>query len=464
MLESSDERIIVGNVVNSLLQELKATAKLAAPLVATGLAQMGMEIVDVVMMGRLGPGALAAGALGWAIFMALLVVCMGMVTSIGVLTARAYGVKDFQLVSRVTRQGLWLVLMISIPCLLILWGAAPFLLFIGENPLIVLEAKGFIVALSWGIIPAVGFFALRELVSALAMPRIVMVISIFAIPLNALANYILMYGKLGFPELGLVGIGYASSLVEWVSFLFLVLYVWLKPQLKPYRIFTQIDMPRRSLLKEIFKLGWPMGALFGFEVGLFSITTLMMGFFGAISLAAHQIAFQAMSVAFMLPLGISQATAVRVGHAAGAGQMKQAKKAAYSGIILGFAFATLAALVFWIFPQPITHLFINLEVEKNQPVLAFATVFLGIAAVFTIMDALQVIMTGILRGFKDTFMPMLLGLMSYWIIGLGSGYLLAFVFQWQGAGLWWGLAIGITASGLLLLLRFETNSRLGKYQ
>lgn len=442
-----------------LWSEMRKSLHLSLPLIASGLAQMGMEVVDTLMMGRLGPDALASGALGSAVFMSLAVICIGLITSVGVLVAREYGAGNLSQTAIIARQGFWIAIILGIPSTAVIWYAAWFLRLIGENPTILIGTTAFLHGLAWGIFPFLGFIVLREFVAALSKPRVVMLISAAAIPFNALANYILMYGKLGFPVLGISGIGIASSLIEWGMFIALALYVLSRPAFKSYVLFRRFDLPNKDILKEMVKLGLPVAALFGLENGLFTVATLMIGFFSAITLASHQIALQSLSVAFMIPMGISQAAAVRVSQEMGARQRRKAQYAAYGCILLGIISAGIAASLFWLFPDSIIALFIDPKLPQNLPVVRLATHFLAIAAVFELMDALQVIMTGVLRGFKDTFMPMLLGLVSYWCIGISVAYLLAFVLHWEGYGVWWGLAIGISVSAILLIWRFRVSAK-----
>lgn len=349
------------NAKHQFFAEIRLSLLLAIPLIAAALAQMGIELVDTLMMGRLGPTALAAGSLGSAIFIFLIVIGIGLITSLGVLIARAYGAGDSNAIRRIMRQGVWLTIIVSLPGMLIMWFSPDFLLKIGEDPLVVAGTAAFLRAEVWGFLPAVGFFALRELVSALSKPRIVMIVAISAIPMAAIANYILMYGKLGFPALGIAGIGYATSLVEWISLIALVICVTWHPYFRKYRIYQKIDKPHFKILKELIRLGAPVGVLYGLEAGLFSIATLMMGFFGPAALAAHQIALQSLSVAFMPSLGISQAAAVRVSQEMGARKPKNAKRAAHVSILIGVMFASIAACCFWLIPKPIISLFINTQ-------------------------------------------------------------------------------------------------------
>ena len=434
--------------------EIKATSRLAAPLVMTALAQMGMEIVDTLMMGMLGPHALASGALGTSTFMIIIIAGIGILSAVGVFTARAYGAKKPQQATRVVQQGLWFALFISIPTFAVLWWMPKLLLLIGEPARVVAGTEAYLHGIAWGLLPLFCFIAMREFSAALTKTTIILLISVSAMPFNAVFNYILMYGKFGLPAMGIGGIGLASALVEWLMFISMTIYLLTNRFMQSFHI-SRIVLPDLKLLYEQFRLGWPISVFFVFEAGMFSITSILMGFFGANQLAAHQIALQVAIAAFMFPMGISQATAIRVGHHMGAENFIGVRQATQVSLGLGLIIATITAIIFWTLTKYIAGLFLDLNVASNQPAIHLAEQMLHVAAVFQLVDAVQVICNGGLRGLKDTFVPMVLGLVSYWIVGLGSGYLFGFVFGWQGIGLWWGLATGITASALLLLWRLR---------
>lgn len=435
----------------NLRQEIREALRLSMPLMAALLAQIGMETVDVLMMGRLSTKALAAGALGSAVYLSLLIFCVGMLLAVGVLVARYHGGRKPKSISKVLWQGVYLALALSVPCILLMIVSDRLLMAIGQEPSLVALMDIYLYALAWGVPATLLFLCFREFLSGLGHPRIIMVISLIALPCNALVNYILMFGKLGFPKLGLAGIGYATSLIDWAMFITLILFIYSQKRLRRYLLMRQRQFSW-VLIQEIVKIGWPVGVMMALEIGLFSISSIFMGYFGEYSLAAHQIALQCLSLVFMLPLGIGQAAGILVGHALGAKDPEKAKRMVYINLAIGQIIAVFTALIFFIVPQFLIGLYVNLQ-RVNPQVINLGVNFLFLAALFQFGDALQVIANGALRGYKDTFIPMLLGLLSYWIIGLGSGYYLAFVRGWQGVGLWCGLAIGITISGLLLFCR-----------
>lgn len=441
--------------IKLLKYEINQSMQLASPLVAALLAQIMMEIVNSLMLGRLGPSELAAGGMGMATFFMLLVLCIGLFSSTGVLIARSYGAKDRDEIKKYLIQALYLACFLAVPFVILLWNMPVFLLIIGELPNVVLLAKQFLHGLVFGVPALLLFFALREFVCALSFTKIIMLLSLFITPINALFNYILMYGKLGLPAMGIAGIGYSTAFMQWLLLLSILIYIHKNSVLRGFILFSKWPLFEAKRLWEMVKLGAPVSVTMGLEAGLFSVTTLMMGYFGVESLAAHQIALQCATFAFMFPLGISQATAIRVGQNLGKGSVQSAKYAGYAGMILGLSIALITAIICILFPKVIISLFIETQGMDHQHLIQLATQFLSVMALFQLLDALQVIMNGALRGLKDTLVPMWLGLLSYWIAGLLSGYYLAFVLRLGGVGLWWGLGIGISISGILLYWRFH---------
>lgn len=437
-----------------LRQELRGTTELAMPLVAALLAQIAMELVNSLMLGRLGADALAAGGLALALFFMSLIFCVGLFSAVGVLIARAHGALDSDEIQQTLSQAFYLAFFLTIPFIAILKIAPTLLLWIGEPPTVVLQSQQFLNALAWGILPLLFFLALREFVAAMSFTRIIMLLSLGITPLIAVSNFILMYGKWGFPKLGIAGIGLSTALMQWCLLAGILSYIYCNKQLYPF-VFKGFHQFKWVKLLTVLRLGAPISITMGLEVGLFSITSILMGYFGSIALAAHQIALQCGSFAFMFPLGISQATAIRVSQAIGKKDIRAAAYAGYTGLFLGLFIASITAIIFINFPNFIIQLFIDTEAKDHLILVKTAVGFLSILALFQLLDAMQVIMNGALRGLKDTFVPMWLGLLSYWISGLLSGYYLAFHSDLRGAGLWWGLGIGIGISGILLFWRFH---------
>jgi MATE family multidrug resistance protein len=272
---------------------------------------------------------------------------------------------------------------------------------------------------------------------------------------NILGNYVLMFGKFGFPALGLAGIGWASTISLWAMFAALLLYVISQPRYRPYRLWGSFWL-EPVLLNELLKIGLPIGVLAAVETGMFTLTTFLMGQLGTVPLAAHQIALQTAAVTFMVPLGISLATTVRVGQRLGQQDFLGARVAGMVGIALSALFMSVTGSLIWLFPAQIVGLYLDLKQPANAELVQFTQQLLAVAALFQILDGVQVSATGALRGLRDTRLPLLIGIAAYWGLGLTSGYWLGIVQGWGGIGLWWGLALGLLMAAIVLTLRFLT--------
>ena len=428
---------------------------MAGPVIGSQLGQMSMGFVDTVMVGRLGVEALAGVALGNTIFFVLLIVTMGVVLAVSPMVSQAHGSDDPDSIERSVREGLRMGLVLAVIPFTILWNIKPLLLWMGQVPETVELTSVYLRAIAWGLLPFLWFAAIRSLVEGVSRPLPVTLITFVALGLNALANYVLMFGKWGFPELGLEGTGWASTIVYWMMFITIAIYSRVSPDFRKYKIFSGLGKMDISTFKEVFKVGWPIGISHGIEAGLFSITALTMGLLGTISLAAHQVAIQCAAYTFMVPMGIGIAASVRVGQFVGMEDHGSAQRAGYVALWLATIFMSCAAILFWVFPKVLIGLYIDTGLAENLEVVELAIVLLSIAAVFQVFDGIQVAALGALRGLKDTRIPMIIGFISYWLIGLSVGMSLAFYFEKGAVGLWWGLVLGLAAASVLLTMRFR---------
>ena len=427
---------------------------LAGPVIGSQLGQMSMGFVDTIMVGRLGPESLAGVALGNTLFFFQLIVCMGVVMAVSPMVSQAFGANDQEPVERSVRQGFVVGFLLTVPCTLIIWFIRPLLLAMGQDPGTVFLAEGYLRAIVWGFLPFLWFAALRSFVEGISKPLPVTLITLVGVGLNVMANYVLMFGKWGFPELGVIGTGWASTFVYWFLFLCLLAYTQRMPPFNTYRIFKRIWKYDARYFKELVRIGWPIGISHGVEAGLFSVTALLMGLLGTAPLAAHQIAIQCAAYTFMVPMGIGISAAVRVGQETGRGDLEAARRAGLVAIALATAFMSVTAVLFWTIPRRIIGIYLNTNTSDNVEVVQIAVVLLGVAAVFQVFDGVQVAVAGALRGLKDTRVPMIISVVSYWVVGLSIGLLLGFYFDRGAAGLWWGLVVGLTAAAILLTIRF----------
>jgi MATE family multidrug resistance protein len=303
--------------------------------------------------------------------------------------------------------------------------------------------------MSWGIPATLAFVVFRGYCDGVGLTRVAMLIAFAAVLVNVGSDYVLIYGKLGMPRLGAVGAGWATAIVRWSMLVLIVLFLWSRPEHRRYRFLYRARIPRPKYLKQMLKLGIPIGAGFAMENGAFGMTSLMMGMISTVALAAHQVSLVLAAVAFMIPMGASFAVTTRVGQSIGRGDTHKAGLAGWVGICMGSAVMLLTASVFIIFPDQLATTFTD-----DPPVVAYATQLLLVAGIFQISDGVQIMAQGALRGMKDTTVPMITNFVSYWVVGIPMGALLAFHFELGGRGLWWGFVIGLTLAAVLHSVRF----------
>jgi MATE family multidrug resistance protein len=437
-----------------VIAEIKECLLLAVPLAGAQLSQAATTFVDTVMMGTLGSQIIAAGALGAATFFLLLNIGSAIVSAVSPLAAEAYGGGRVEQVGRVVRQGLWLSVILAVPVTLLIWHSGTLLGLMGQEPENIALAEGYLRAIAWGYFPGLGFAVLRSFVSALSRTRPVIVTMICGTLFNVAVNYVLAFGKFGLPALGLAGLGWASTLSLWGMFVALAIYILSQPQLRVYGAFANLHQFDGKIFWELVRVGVPIGVLAGVEGGFFAFATLLMGQLGTVTLAAHQIALQSAVVTFTISLGISMAATVRVGQLIGQENPKGARLAGFVSIGMAAVFMGIMGIVFWIVPGTIVSLYIDTADPANAAVVSLAKTLLGVAAMFQLVDGVQVTAAGALRGLKDTKIPLLIGILAYWAVGLTCGYTLGFVLGWGSVGLWWGFAIGLAVAAGVLTWRF----------
>ncbi|MBD2498552.1 MATE family efflux transporter [Nostoc sp. FACHB-280] len=443
-----------------LIAEVQQCLLLAVPLAAAQIAESATVFVDTVMMGWLGSQSIASGGLGASIFIFFLLITTATLSAVSPLVAEAYGAGKPEQVGYIVRQGLGISLLLGIPITVLLWHGGTLLVLLGQNTNTATLAQTYLRAIAWGLIPGLGFAVLRSFLAAISQPQLVMVTIVLGTLLNFIANYVLMFGKLGLPVMGLAGIGWASTLSLWSMFLALVIYILTQHRFAVYKIFQlspnyNFTQQQRRILWQIFQVGLPIGGLMAVEAGFFTVVMFIMGKLGTTALAAHQIALQTASMSYQIALGISLATTIRIGQLLGEQKVAVARLAGYVGIALGALSMTITGIIFWLVPQLVVSLYLDINNPNNQDVVILAVKLLAVAAIFQIVDGIQITAAGALRGLKDTRIPMLIGIVAYWCIGLVIGYTLGIWFNYGPIGLWCGLAIALAIAATVLTVRFR---------
>jgi MATE family multidrug resistance protein len=371
---------------------------------------------------------------------------------------RAHNVRD---VRRTVRQTLWAAVALVIPIWLLLWHAEAILLLFHQDPALAHQASRLVRPMMFGMLPLFVYQVLKSFVSALERPGWAFVAGAFAVCTNAIGNYALIFGRFGLPALGLFGAGLGSTISNTLMALGMIVVVTRHRQFRRYHLFGNFwkaDWPR---FREVWRLGMPIAVTLGMEVTIFNAAVFLMGLIGEAELAAHAIAIQIASFCFMVPLGIGQATTVRVGIAYGRRDRIGVARAGWAAFGVTMAFMLCPATLMLAAPRFLVGLFMDVYAPANAPVVGYAVAFLTVAALFQLVDGAQAVGAGMLRGIHDTAVPMLFAGFGYWVIGFGTAMLFAFHFGWGGVGVWIGLATGLASVSVLMMTRWARRERLG---
>jgi MATE family multidrug resistance protein len=407
------------------------------------------------MVGRLGTMPLAAAGLGGMLFFTIGVMLQGILFAVAPLAAYALGAGDRGAAGRIAGAGLALAVLLALPFVAALTSLDRLLQALGYDAALAAEIGRYLRALAWGAPAFLGFAVLRSLLAALSHQRSVMAVLLFCVAGNALLNWVLIFGHLGAPPLGVVGSGYASAINQWLMLAGLALCTCVMPGLGALRLLRNAFAVSRTEMAKILRLGLPIGGIRGIEVGVFMTAGILMGLLGAAALGAHQLVINCAGISFMVPLGLGQAATVRVAYELGAGRAAAARRAGFVALTLGIGFMGAAAIVLWTAPEAIIGVYLDITDPANRETVQIARRLIAIAAIFQVFDGMQVIAAGTLRGYRDTFVPMVLATFGDWGVGFAGGWLLAFPLGYGAVGLWWGLALGLAVVAVLLTLRLH---------
>ncbi len=446
---------------NSWRAHFRATFALGVPLIGAQLAQLGIHTTDVVIVGRLGAVPLAALVLSSQFFFTLFIFGSGFANAVMPMVAQAYGRGDPVAVRRAVRMGMWVVLIYSALTAPIFYNAENILLYAGQKPEVAALAGSYLKIVQWGMAPALLFMTLRGLVSAVGRAGVVLYVTITILSINAFFAYALVLGRFGFPAMGVQGAAVVSVAVNILSFLLLTAYIQWRPEMRRYELFVRFWRPDWPAFREVVHLGLPISFTMLAEVSLFTGASLLMGNIGTLELAAHGIALQLASIAFMIPLGLAQAGTVRVGVAHGRADHLAVVRASLAVLAVAVVISISGGVLFASIPTKLAAIFLDEAGKDSAAVLAIAGPFVVIAGIFQLVDGLQAIAAGLLRGLKDTRIPMVMALISYWPIGFFCAWFFAFPGGFGGVGIWFGFVGGLAAAAILLNWRFYRLVRQG---
>ncbi len=427
---------------------------LAYPVVLSQLGHIMVSVFDSLMVGRTGTIPLAAASLGNSIFMITLVVGLGVSYSITPLIAAADGRRNITRISLLLLNSLFFNILIGILLFIAGYFFAPYITRLNQPTQVVALAIPYLNILFFSMVPLMIFQAFKQFAEGLSLTKQAMYISIFANSLNIVMNYILIFGKLGFPAMGIVGAGWATFISRVIMALMMAGYVLYAKRFEIYRRYLRFSHLSFIHMYRILKLGLPISGQMLFEMGAFSFSAIMIGWIGAKELAAHQIAINVASVSYMMASGIAAAATIRVGNQKGLGNYRAMRMAGVSSFVMGAGFMVLSGILMVLSNNLIPILYIS-----DPEVIEIASVLLIIAALFQISDGVQVVGLGALRGLEDVKVPSLISLIAYWVIGLPVGYFLCFKAGFGVSGIWTGLLVGLSVAAILLFLRFKMLSK-----
>lgn len=447
--------------------ELAATLRLSWPLALANLLQMLTYAVDVIFIARLGEDPLAASALAVAIFGLVVWALSGLTGAVAPVIAAALGERmgskrapALRPVRRATRMALWLSVISGAAGMILCIAIGPIARITGQDAAITALALEYMLVVMWSMIPMVICNVLRNFVSALGRPIFATLITAGGIFVNALANYAFIFGNLGAPELGLTGAGIATIITSLVTMLAYILAIRLDRNLHRYRIFGRWWAADWRVFWQIVRIGTPIGLTITAEAGIFGAAAFLMGNIGTAELAAHIVSLQIAALAFQVPFGIGQAATIRVGYFYGARDRAGMGRAGWTAMAIGTGFMAMTASAMVLIPRELIAIYLDPDAAKNAVLVGFALRYLKIAAAFQLVDGVQAVAAGALRGLQDTRIPMWIAIFAYWVPGIGTALWLGFATPLEGVGVWIGLATGLLVAAILLIWRWTAREKL----
>ncbi|CNC04743.1 multidrug efflux protein [Yersinia enterocolitica] len=448
-------KIMKGVNVQKYIVEARSLLALAIPVVIAQLSQTAMGVVDTIMAGSVSATDMAAVAVGTSIWLPAILFGHGLLLALTPTVAQLNGSGRRNQIAHQVRQGFWLAFCVSVLIMVVIYNSDHIIMRMHNiDPVLADKAVGFLHAIMWGAPGYLFFQVLRNQCEGLSKTKPGMVIGFIGLLVNIPINYIFIYGKLGAPALGGVGCGVATGTVYWVMFLMMRWYVTRACSQQDIKLEKGFAAPDWQVMKRLGGLGLPVALALFFEVTLFAVVALLVSPLGIVAVAGHQIALNFSSLMFMLPMSLSVAATIRVGFRLGQGSVDDARVAAYTSIAVGLMLACVTAIFTVVFREHIALLY-----NKTPEVVVMASHLMLLAALYQLSDAIQVIGSGVLRGYKDTRSIFFITFTAYWLLGLPSGYLLGltdYVVPAMGpSGFWIGFVIGLTSAAILMVLRIR---------
>jgi MATE family multidrug resistance protein len=438
------------------IAEVRQTLALALPIMGGFVGQMMMGIADTVMIGGVGTVPLAAASFGHNVFNVPMVAGYGLLSAVGVMAAQAFGAGRREAAGEALRVGLWLALVCGVLTgFLFGWGRGR-LGWLRQPEEVLAEAQAYLLLVGWSMLPTLLAHVLKQFSEALNRVWPPMFILLGGVLLNVLLNWLWIFGRGGFPAMGLAGAGWATLVARLATFVGMGWFVLREAGLREWLPVRWAGGGQRWVWRQLMHLGMPVAVQHLLEVGAFVAAALMMGWIGPVAMAAHQVAITCAATSFMFSLGIGMAVSIRVGHAWGGRQLERLRLVGYSGLVMTVGIMLSFACVFLLFGRELGEAF-----TRDGDVVALVVGMLAVAAFFQVFDGLQVVALNALRGMSDVRMPAMLAVVAYWLLALPTGYVLCFRVGWGPVGMWVGLAAGLAVAAVLLIWRFRVMSVYG---
>lgn len=441
--------------LSTIKSEIKSNLSVSIPLIVTNTIFSFSNFLGTAMVAKLGQDALAASVLVSMMWASLSVLFMGILNAICVLVSHQYGAKNEKVISQIMGQAYLLGLVVCLLVVGALYSMEFFLEWSGQPRAVLLLSYDYLHSLMWTVPALVVWVVTEQFLMGIGYTKLVLRISFLVVPVEIPLIYALIFGKWGFPQCGIAGIGYGFAVSYTLSAIGLVIYMIHAKKYKSFRIFSAINEIHMPYLKELIRIGFPLGLMQVIEVSAFAITTFWIARFGTIYLAAHQIVMQYLGFAITAVFAMSQAVTIRVGHAVGRQDIVGIKYAIYVGILLNFCLVSIIAYAFYAVPNLLLSLDIDVQNGLNADLISNAVELFAIAGLLLLFDNIRIVGFGALRGLKDAHFSMLTSLIAFWFIGLSAAFILGFYFGLEGSGIWWGLTLGIASGAFIVLGRLR---------
>lgn len=441
--------------LSKVISEFRCSIRLALPIIASEVIYALNSFIATIMVSHLGKEHLAANALVWSIYLVVIFFFMGVFCSVSVMVAQSFGANDHDGIRVCFKQGLIMAVILSLPMMLIMWVAPIVLVWTKQEPQVILYAKPFFYSLIWSMLPLNIWVVIQQFLVGTTRGKLVMFMSIMAVPIEIFFYYAFLFGKFGLPKVGLAGIGHGLTASYFLISGGFIAYLYFSKKLQGYTLFKRWWVIEYKFLLEMVRIGLPLGFMWCSEVLFFAVVAMMMGTLGVTVLAAYQIAYQYLMVILVILFALNQTVSVRIGNEVGRNDRGKLKLAAIVNILIGFGLMAIFMVFYIFFPEIAIGLDIDINSADFKAVATEAMRFFPIVGILLMTDCVRLISCGALRGLKDTNFQMIISILGFWGIAFPSAYLLAFKFGFGGVGIWWGIVVGLLITGVMQLTRFN---------